>query len=54
MLVYNKKSDGINRKTLKELKKEKTRTNIWAYAVGFGGTTKDKIAFRHPLFFLKS
>lgn len=51
MLVYNKKSDGVNKKVLKELKKEKTRTNIWAYAVGYGGTTTDKIAFEHPAVF---
>ena len=51
MLVYNKKSDGINKKVLKELKKEKTRTNIWSYAVGLGGTTKDRIAFKHPAVF---
>lgn len=51
MLVYNKKSDGVNKKVLKELKKEKTRTNIWAYAVGYGGTTTDKIAFKHPAVF---
>ncbi len=51
MLVHNKKSDGINKKNLKELKKEKTKTNIWAYAVGFGGTTTDKIAFNHPAVF---
>ena len=51
MLVHNKKSDGVNKKVLKELKKEKTRTNIWAYAVGYGGTTTDKIAFKHPAVF---
>lgn len=51
MLVHNKKSDGINKKVLKELKKEKTRTNIWAYAVGYGGTTTDKVAFKHPAVF---
>ncbi|KAK3596108.1 hypothetical protein CHS0354_027378 [Potamilus streckersoni] len=51
MVVHNKKADGINKKTLKELKKEKTRTNIWSYAVGFGGTTSDKIAFAHPAVF---
>ena len=51
MLVHNKKSDGINKKVLKELKKEKTRTNIWSYAVGYGGTTTDKIAFKHPAVF---
>ena len=51
MLVYNKKADGVNKKVLKELKKEKTRTNIWSYAVGLGGTTKDRIAFKHPAVF---
>lgn len=51
MLVHNKGADGVNKKVLKELKKEKTRTNIWEYAVGLGGTTKDKIAFKHPAVF---
>lgn len=51
MVVCNKKSDGINKKNLKELKKEKNRTNIWSYAVGMGGTTSDKIAFKHPAVF---
>jgi len=51
MVVHNKKSDGINKKVLKELKKEKTKTNIWQYAVGLGGTTSDKIAFKHPALF---
>lgn len=51
MLVCNKKSDGINNKVLKKLNEEKTKNNIWEYAVGFGGTTKDKIAFKHPAVF---
>ena len=51
MVVHNKGPDAVNRKVLKELKKKKTRTNIWAYAVGLGGTTSDKIAFRHPAIF---
>ncbi|MBM4104645.1 MAG: site-specific DNA-methyltransferase, partial [Planctomycetes bacterium] len=51
MVPFNKKADGINKKVLKELKKEKTRTNIWEYAVGLGGTTNDKIAFKHPAVF---
>jgi len=51
MLPFNKKADGINKKVLKELKEEKTRTNIWEYAVGLGGTTSDKIAFQHPAVF---
>lgn len=51
MLVHNKGPDGVNKKVLKELKKEKTKTNIWAYAVGYGGTTTDKVAFEHPAVF---
>jgi site-specific DNA-methyltransferase (adenine-specific) len=51
MVVFNKGPDGINKKNLKELKTEKTKTNIWGYAVGLGGTTSDKIAFKHPATF---
>jgi site-specific DNA-methyltransferase (adenine-specific) len=51
MLVFNKKADGINKKILKELKAEKTKNNIWEYAVGLGGSTNDKIAFKHPAVF---
>ncbi len=51
MLPFNKKADGVNKKVLGELKKEKTRTNIWEYAVGLGGTTSDRIAFQHPAVF---
>src|SRR5574344_1924472 len=43
MLVCNKKADGVNKKEVK--------TNIWDYAVGLGGSTKDKIAFGHPAIF---
>jgi SOS regulatory protein LexA len=50
-LPFNKGADGINRKTLGELKPEKTMTNIWDYAVGYGGSTIDKIAFEHPAIF---
>jgi len=50
-LPYNKKADGVNKKVLKELKKEKTLTNIWSYAVGLGGSTTDKIAFKHTAIF---
>ena len=50
-LVSNKKADGINNKVLGELKEEKTRTNIWEYAVGLGGSTNDKIAFQHSAIF---
>jgi len=48
MMPFNKGADGINRKTLGELKPEKTKINIWEYATGLGGTTRDRIAFRHP------
>ena len=51
MLPHNKLPDGINKKRKAELKKEKTRTNIWPYAVGLGGTTSDRIAFKHPAVF---
>lgn len=51
MLTHNKLPDGVNKKKRGELKKEKTRTNIWPYAVGLGGTTRDKIAFQHPAVF---
>ena len=51
LLTHNKLPDGINKKKRGELKKEKTRTNIWSYAVGLGGTTNDKIAFEHPAVF---
>lgn len=54
MLTHNKMPDGVNKKILKELKKEKTKTNIWHYAVGLHGTTSDKIAFQHPAVFPES
>ena len=49
--VCGKGPDAINRKVPVELKKEKTKANIWEYAVGLGGTTKDKVAFQHPAVF---
>ena len=51
MLVAGKKPDGINKKVPGVLKKEKTKTNIWQYAVGLGGTTSDKKAFGHTAMF---
>ena len=51
MLVYNKGADAVNQKTRAELKKKKTRSNVWEYAVGLGGTTNDRIAFQHPAVF---
>ncbi len=51
MLPHNKLADGINKKALGELKEHKVKNNIWQYAVGLGGTTKDKIAFTHPAVF---
>ena len=30
---------------------EKTKNNIWEYSVGLGGSTSDKIAFKHPAVF---
>jgi len=54
MLVHNKGANAENKKVLKELKKEKTKGNIWYYAVGLGGSTRDKIAFEHPAIFPES
>ncbi len=51
MVVHNKGADAVNKKVLKELKSEKTKTNIWEYAVGLHGSTSDKIAFGHPAIF---
>lgn len=51
MLPVNKKADGVNNKVLGELKKEKTKTNIWQYAVGLGGSTSDRFAFQHKAIF---
>lgn len=51
MVVHNKGPDGVNRKNLKELKATKTKANIWSYAVGLGGSTRDKEAFQHPAIF---
>ena len=49
--VYNKGPDAVNRKTPVRLNKEKVKTNVWQYAVGLGGSTRDKIAFQHPAIF---
>lgn len=51
LLTHNKLPDGVNKKRKARLNSEKTRTNIWTYAVGLGGTTRDKIAFQHPAVF---
>ena len=51
MLPHNKLADGINKKKLGKLKENKVRNNIWQYAVGLGGTTRDKVAFGHPAVF---
>lgn len=47
----NKGPDAINVKVLKKLNEHKTKTNIWEYAVGLGGTTNDRFAFKHPAVF---
>lgn len=49
--LVNKGPDGVNRKAPMVLREEKVRTNIWAYAVGAGGSTADKAAFQHPAVF---
>ncbi len=48
---YLKGADGVNRKTERSLSEHKVRTNIWSYAVGKNGTTKDMYAFKHPAMF---
>ena len=50
-VVANKGPDAINRKVMATLNEYKTRTNIWEYAVGLGGTTNDRYAFGHPAMF---
>ncbi len=47
----NRGTDGTYKKVFKELKKEKVKDNVWEYAVGLGGTTTDRIAFKHPAVF---
>lgn len=50
--VYGKRPDGDNSKRREVmLRKRKTRTNIWEYAVGLGGTTNDRYAFTHKAMF---
>ncbi len=49
--VFNKGPDAKNIKRKVVLKKKKTKINIWTYAVGYGGSTRDKIAFQHPAIF---
>jgi len=51
MLPANRKPDGSFHKVFRKLNEKKTRTNIWEYAVGLGGTTSNKIAFKHPAVF---
>lgn len=53
-LTFNKGPDAVNKKRRGVLRKTKTRTNIWPYAVGRGGTTNDKEAFEHPAMFPES
>ena len=50
-LPSNRRADGITKKVLSKLKTEKTKNNIWLYAVGMGGTTSDKFAFKHHAMF---
>jgi len=52
--VFGKGPDAVNRRRPVLLKKTKTRTNIWQYAVGCGGTTTDKIGLTIPPYSRKS
>ena len=49
--VSNKGPDAVNNKRPVMLNKVKTMNNIWQYAVGLGGSTRDRIAFQHPAIF---
>lgn len=50
--VYGKGADGDNSKRRAvTLGKSKVRNNIWPYAVGAGGTTNDRWAFKHKAMF---
>ena len=50
-VVANKGPDAVNRKVMARLNEVKTRTNVWEYSVGLGGTTSDRYAFEHPAVF---
>lgn len=50
-VVANKGPDAVNRKVMAQLNEFKTRTNVWEYSVGLGGTTSDRYAFEHPAVF---
>ena len=50
-LLTNRTPDGTSHRRWAELKPEKNRNNIWSYAVGLGGTTRDRKAFEHPAMF---
>ena len=50
-VVANKGPDAVNRKVMARLNELKTRTNVWEYSVGLGGTTSDRYAFEHPAVF---
>ena len=54
MLPHNRKADGSFKKKMGQLKTQKVKENIWEYAVGLGGSTNDKIAFKHPAIFPES
>jgi len=45
---YRQQNGDIEHGKYDSRKKDKTKGNIWYYAVGMNCTTKDKIAFQHP------
>ena len=50
--IYRRGVDGDNSKRRNMvLREQKVRENVWDYAVGQGGTTRDKCAFAHPAMF---
>ncbi len=51
---FNRNKDGSFREIKDfsiDLDKEVPRRNIWFYSVGLGGSSNDKIAFKHPAIF---
>lgn len=50
-VVMSRRPDGSSKKRTITYDTDKHRTNIWKYAVGLGGTTNDRFAFKHPAMF---
>ena len=51
MAQFNKGADGVNNYRRVKLNRNKTKTNVWQYNIGFCGTANDDFAFKHPAIF---